>query len=144
MDEDEYQADAIVPIVRVCLLQTVRVPPRLYVLAKAKVGTILPTNPVLFEPDERATRLFGVHLEEALLEPCDDEVLQVPLANPGGFTQTVQAGEIIGSAAEASLVCTAEENSPEARILTARTTPSEVPAKQRKVETNCGRARSPP
>ena len=82
LDEDEYQTDATVPMVRVCLLQTVRVPPRQYVLAKAKVGTTLPTSPVLFEPDETVRKSFGVHLEEALLEPCDDDVLQVPLANP--------------------------------------------------------------
>ena len=131
MDGDECVADAVVPMVRVCLLQTVRVPPRQHVLAKAKVEATLPTSPVLFEPDENTEITFGIHLSEALLEPCYDGVLQVPLANPTGFTQIIQAGEFIGSAAEASLVCTEKENGSEAKILIARTTPSEVTTKQK-------------
>ena len=98
---------------------------------QAKVETMPPTSLVVFEPDENTEKIFGIHLNEALLEPCDDGALRVPLANPTGFTQIIQAGEVIGRAAEAPLVCVVKDNDLEARILIARMTPPGVTTKQK-------------
>ena len=111
-------------MVRVCLLHTVRVPPRQRVLAQ--VESNLTAGPVIFEPDDRVEQLWGAHTEDAVVEVSDEGSIQVPLVNPTGFTVTIQAKEILGHATEASIVSDQDVSSPEVKVLTARMTSREV------------------
>ena len=120
--EEEY---AVVPMVQVCLLQSVRVPPRQRVLAKAQVESSLTAGPVIFEPDDRVEQIWGAHTEDAVVEVSDEGSTQLPLVNPTGFTVTIQAKEVLGHATEASIVSDQDMSSREVKVLTARMTKSQ-------------------
>ena len=68
--------EAVVPKVRVHLLQTVRVPPRQSVFVELATETELL---VVFEPSERMEQDWGIHAEDCLLGPSNDGTIKVPL-----------------------------------------------------------------
>ena len=123
---DEGPTDACVPLVRVFLLQTVRVLTRQQTIARAKLETGLPLGPVVFEPDSEIEQSWGVYLSDALVDPSNDGIFQLSLSNPTGFTQTLQAGKSLGCATEASMVEVEQQRAPNVRVLTARLTGGEA------------------
>ena len=129
---DVEHDDAVVPVVRVCLLQTVRVPPRQRVLTRAQVQSSRPCGPIIFEPDDRMEEIWGAHTEDSLLELNEEGSIQVPLANHTGFTITIQAGEVLGSAAEAFVVRDEEEGPPPVKVLSARVSSQEASAREKR------------
>ena len=117
--------DTVVPLIRVHLIQTLRVPAHQWALAKIKTESELPAGPVVFQPEEDAEEAWGVYLEDSLLEPGSDGCLEVPVANRSGFTQVIKAGEMLGGVVGASVV-EAEQPPSEARVLRATVDPSEA------------------
>ena len=96
--------EAVVPMVRVHLLQTVRVPPYQSVFVKITTETELLDTPVVFEPSERMEQDRGIHAEDCLLEPSNDGTIKVPLTNPTATTRIIQAGEVLGQVTPASVI----------------------------------------
>lgn len=128
------QDDAAVPTVRVHLLQTVRIPPRQRVLASAQVQSSMPCGPIIFEPDARMQQVCGTHTEDSLLQLNRDGSTRVPLDNPTGFTVTIQAGEVLGSVAEASIICNEEVPPAPVKVLSARMSSQYISAQEKQCQ----------
>ena len=116
---DDEEAD-MVPTVQVCLLQTVRVPPRQSVFVKTTVETELSTTPLVFEPSDRTDQDRDVYGEDCLLEPSDDGTIKVPLTNPTAASRIIQAGEVLGQVVSALVVHAVETEIVVGRVLTGR------------------------
>jgi len=91
--------DATVPLVRVSLLQSVRVLPHYSAIVKAKVdsekGVV---TPLILQPEEGL--IDGLTVEESLLTVQDDGTTQVSVVNLTGFTQTIDSGTSLGTASK--------------------------------------------
>ena len=111
VDDEEADMDEVVPTVQVRLLQTVRVPPRQSVFVKTTAETKLSTTPLMFEPSDRTNQDGAAYSEDCLLEPSDDGIIKVPLTNSTATTRMIQAGEVLGQVASASVIHTAETGS---------------------------------
>lgn len=118
--EPEEESNAVVPMVRVCLLQTVRLPPRQCVLARASTDSQLSADLVMFEPSERVEQVWGVLAEDSLVRPHEDGAIQVALTNPTRTTQIMDAGETLGQVTEASVIWADEAGLSEVRMVSAR------------------------
>ena len=92
----------------------------------------LPPGSIIFEPDERANQKWGAHAETSLLELNNKRFLGVPLDNPTGFTISIQAGEVLGSAAEAAVIQSQEEDPPQQKVLTARVSSEEASGREKR------------
>ena len=120
VDDEEADMDEVVPTVQVRLLQTVRVPPRQSVFVKTTAETKLSTTPLMFEPSDRTNQDGGAYSEDCLLEPSDDGTIKVPLTNSTATTRMIQAGEVLGQVASASVIHAAETEAVVGRVLSAR------------------------
>jgi hypothetical protein len=87
---------------------------------------------IIFEPDERVKHKLGAHAEHSLLELNDKRSLWVPLDNPTGFTINIQAGEVLGSATEAAVIQSQEEDPPQEKVLTARVSSEEASGREKR------------
>ena len=102
--EGDSQADAIVPSVRVYLLQSLRLPPRQSTFARVKIEGSPPTpNPVLLEYNESIERTLGLRINDALIQTSKDGSAQILIANPSGFTQRVEGGVRLGNAVQVTV-----------------------------------------
>ena len=130
--EMEFTAstDAVVPTIRVHLVQAIRVPARQWALAKLRTESELPTGPVVFQPNTDTEQTWGVYLEDSLLEPGTDGYLQVPVVNRSGFTQEIDAGESLGGVMGASVI-TAGESPSVASVLRATVDSGEASTREK-------------
>ena len=101
--EVEEDTDAGVPMVRVCLLQTVRVPPRQSILIKITTETELFDTPVVFEPSERTGQHRWNYAEDCLMKPTSDGTIKVPFTNQIAVTQIIQVGKMLCQVPSASV-----------------------------------------
>ena len=83
----------------------------------------LPPGPVLFQPGDNAEQMWGLSLDDALLEPTTTEPLKISVANRTGFTQVIETGETLGAVSEATVIQTEPEPGEGTRILAATVDP---------------------
>ena len=130
--EEQDDVGSVVPTVRVCLLQTVWVPPQQCVVTRVTSNSKPLADLLVFEPNEEVQQECGILMEDSLLHPSEDGTIQVTLTNPTGITQVMEAGEMMGHVTEAMVVCAEEEEISPVRIMSAR----------RDTEWACARERS--
>ena len=87
-----------VPLVRVSMLQSVRVLPHHSTLVTVKVdGEITTSGSLLLQPEES---MAGLLVEESLVTVQNDSTAHVSLVNLTGFTQTIDSGTTVGTVSE--------------------------------------------
>ena len=96
--------EAVVPTIRVQLVQSVRLPPRQSTFVQVRVDTDGPHDSILVEHDTEIEDATGLQVEDALLCPTDEGLAHLLVTNPSGFTQTADCGTLLGKAVEASVV----------------------------------------
>ena len=94
---------AAVPLIRVRLLQSVKLLPcqSLSVLVKTHAGEH--KGPLLIEYDEAVEKATGLHVQDAMFTP-QDGVAPLVVSNPSGFTQAVGEGEELGKVMQVTVV----------------------------------------
>ena len=96
--------EAIVPMVRVNLLQSVKLPPQSSTVVQVKVTETLGNSPLLLEESNEVRDEFGIRIEDALLQPTEDGVAHIAISNWSGFTQTIKGGANLGKAVGVTVV----------------------------------------
>ena len=103
--EDNF---ASVPVVRVRLLQSVRVLPHQTRSVLVQVDAESCKGPLLLEYQSDVEEATGLQVEDALLSPAKGGVSQLVVANRSGFTQVAQEGADLGEATEVTLITSGE------------------------------------
>ena len=101
--------EAIVPMVRVNLLQSVKLPPQSSTVVQVKVTETLGNSPLLLEESNEVRDEFGIRIEDALLQPTEDGVAHIAISNWSGFTQTVKGAANLGKAVGVTVVTPEED-----------------------------------
>ena len=101
--------EAIVPMVRVNLLQSVKLPPQSSTVVQVKETETLGNSPLLLEESNEVRDEFGIRIEDALLQPTEDGVAHIAISNWSGFTQTVKGGANLGKAVGVTVVTPEED-----------------------------------
>ena len=101
--------EAIVPMVRVNLLQSVKLPPQSSTVVQVKVTETLGNSPLLLEESNEVRDEFGIRIEDALLQPTEDGVAHIAISIWSGFTQTVKGGANLGKAVGVTVVTPEED-----------------------------------
>ena len=97
-------SSARVPLVRVSLVQSVRLLPHQSVGAAVRVeGVDQFTKPLLLEHSPEVQRMTGIQCGDSLIEPREG-LAHIVLSNPTGCSLQVSADTCIGEASEVSLV----------------------------------------
>ena len=112
------EEDLVVPVIRVHLIHSVDVLPRQGTYAQIKLEDVS-SGAILVEPDGSLAKMFGVMVGSSLLQPDMDGIAYLPIWNPTGFTRKLEAGELLGRATEAIVVCPSEINQPAVRTISA-------------------------
>ena len=91
----DSDANALVPTIRVCLVQSLRLPPnRGAVVPVCCEGNVEQCQqPLLVEAEGR---LDGLTVESAMIIPPKDGITQIVVRNDSGFTQKLDEGEVLG------------------------------------------------
>lgn len=119
--EEDFEANAIVPMVRVWLVQSLRLPPCQCALARVGVeNNQCNSNPLLLDNDQKIEESIGVHIGDALLQPSEDGIAYVLIATPTGFTQRMEVREVLGKAVQATVVCAGNTESSRVFIVWAK------------------------
>lgn len=103
--QQEECTTAMIPMVRVMLVTSLKVPPYQSIQAHVQPeGHPVLAGPLLlqYRPDVEET--LGVRAEDVLIDPSSDETPIVLLSNTTGFTQRLDAGEYLGGATPATPV----------------------------------------
>ena len=103
--EDNF---ASVPVVRVRLLQSVRVLPHQTRSVLVQVDAESCKGPLLLEYQSDVEEATGLQVEDALLSPAKGGVAKLVVANRSGFTQVAQEGADLGEATEVTLITPGE------------------------------------
>ena len=101
--------EAIVPMVSVNLLQSVKLPPQSSTVVQVKVTETLGNTTLLLEESNKVRDEFGIRIEDALLQPTEDGVAHIAISNWSGFTQTVEGGANLGNAIGVTVVTPEED-----------------------------------
>ena len=128
---EEEIGEAVVPTVHVCLIRTVRIPPRQSTFVQITAETELLDTPVLFEPSAGAEQGSGVYMEDCLLEPRDDGITRVSITNPTATTQIIQAGKELGQVSPVSIVQVEGTETLVGRVLSARGDPQQAASQEK-------------
>ena len=97
--DDNSSDDAVVPSVRVYLLQSVRLPPRQSAFVPIKMEGNPPcSDTFLLEYDVEIEQSLGLRISDALVRVSDDGTARVVVTNPSGFTRNAEEGARLGSA----------------------------------------------
>ena len=97
--------EAAVPIIRVCLLQSVSIPAGQSALIPVRVeGACPPKGPLLLDYDSSVEQTTGLQFEDALLQPDQDGVATLCVSNSRGFLGLVEEGTVLGTAVKAVVV----------------------------------------
>ena len=101
--------EAIVPMFRVNLLQSVKLPPQSSTVVQVKVTETLGNTTQLLEESNEVRDEFGIRIEDALLQPTEDGVAHIAISNWLGFTQTVEGGANLGNTTGVTVVTPEED-----------------------------------
>ena len=108
--DTEETEEAVVPMVRVRSLQSVRLLPGQSAIVPVRVeSSKLQVSAVLLESRQAAT---GLRVADALLQATEDGAAQLIVSNPSGFTQTVEENAVLGEATEVNVVKPEEQTTP--------------------------------
>ena len=90
----------MVPTVRICLVQDVRLIPNECVTAQVQMdGDVgIRMQPLLAEGDKPLIQKRGLQMVDEILPPSEDGMVQVSLVNHLGITQKLKKGMEIGRA----------------------------------------------
>ena len=106
---NETRSTAMVPSIRVCLLQTVKVLPCQSRSVLVKLDGSGPNDPLLLEYDETIKNATGLQVEDTLLSPSGEGLARLVVTNRSEFTQVATEGDDLGGAARVTIVHPAEE-----------------------------------
>ena len=101
-------SDAVVPMVRVRLLQAVKLPPQHCGQFEARLEAMLEGEGALLLESSPELEGSGVWAQESLIEPRSGTV-QVVLSNPTGFTQSLEKNDVVGIAEVVAVTLMGEE-----------------------------------
>ena len=96
---------AVIPMVRVRLVTSLRVPP--YQSIRAQVETdddCAKPGPLLLQYRQDVEESLGICADDVVIDPVKDEVCVVLLSNSTGFTRHMEAGEYLVGAVSATVV----------------------------------------
>ena len=97
--------EAVVPTVRVCLLQSVSVRAGRSAMVPVRVeGTDNLKGPILLDYDKSVERATGLVVEDALIQPTKEGYATLCVSNRQGFMHSVRDGTTLGRASEATIV----------------------------------------
>ena len=108
--EEVQLEEAVVPMVRVQLLHSVRILPQQSVVVNVKpMNTIAATESTWLLEPEGSLRQIGIHPKETLIRPMTD--VKLVITNSSGFTQRLEEGLVVGTMEAVSVVdpCTTPE-----------------------------------
>lgn len=101
--DKDSDADALVPTVRVCLVQSLRLPPNqgavVPVRCEGNVEQFQQPLLVVAEQD-----LDGLIVDSAVIMPPKDGITQIVVRNDSGFTQKLDEGAILGMVESAEVI----------------------------------------
>lgn len=107
--KEEASAEvATVSSIRVCLLQSVRIPARQSSVVPVHVQGNFPGKSVLLEQDSSLNESTGLVLDDVLVLTTEDEVAGMRISNPSSFTAVLEKGTVLGQATEVSEVSASE------------------------------------
>ena len=86
---------ATVPIIHVCLLQTVKLLPSHSAVVSVKTDVSECGGPLLIAYDKTVENATGLQVEDSIFTPSDG-VSRLVVTNPSGYTQVVEEGEELG------------------------------------------------
>ena len=97
--------EAVVPTVRVCLLQSISLPAGQSAVVPVKVeGADKLNGPMLLDYDESIELSTGLMVEDALIQPTKEGYAALRVSNRHGFMHSVEDGATLGRACEATVV----------------------------------------
>ena len=128
--------EAVVPTVRVCLLQSVSIPAGQCALVPVRIEGARPADgPLLLDYDSSLEQTTGLQFEDALLQPDESGVATLCLSSSRGFAGLVKEGTVIGKATEAVVVEPAITDSVHASTTSVKRVSTPAPSyQQRKKE----------
>ena len=94
---------ATVPLIRVYLLQSVKLLPYQCRSVWVKTDVCKHTGPLLIEYDENVEKATGLHVQDAIFT-LRDGVARLVVSNHTGFTQVVGEGEELGTVMEVTVI----------------------------------------
>ena len=129
----------ITPSVHVRLLQSVCLPPGQSIFARVEIpGHIQAPNPILLEGDESIGGVVGLQIDDSLVEVPDDGTAKLSITNLSGFTQRLERGMRVGSAAPVTVEDCGEPVEPSRALMVSSApherTPARVQMRRRKLE----------
>ena len=96
---------AIVPSIRVRLVQSLRLPPSRSAVVPVRLDSTWELKkPLMVEGDGSFERETGLIVEDALIAAAEDGITQLVVTNLSGFTQTVQEGVLVGEVQPADVL----------------------------------------
>ena len=104
VDKEENRAKAIVPVIYVRLLQSVRMLPHQSETVLVHVEGKYFQEPLLFEYQSRVEASLGLQVEDAVISPAVNGIARMVLANLSGFTQVAGEGYELGETSEVTVV----------------------------------------
>ena len=118
--EEDSEGDAIVPMVRVRLLKSLRILPHQSIVARVMVeDDRLRQDPLLLLHNQDLEKTTGVQVGDVLIQPDLGGSSQVVMTNTSGFTQRLEKEDVLGEAVEVKLVqaSTPDTDAPRAFIV---------------------------
>ena len=109
MSHTHSAKEAVVPTVRVRLLDSIRLPPSQSVYAQVQISqndVNAEADSLLVEYDPQVEKDTGLQVGSALLQPSREGFSQLLISNRSGFTQTAEKGTVLGVAVPATAVPT--------------------------------------
>ena len=95
--ESDWDYDAVVPFVRIRLVQSLRVPPHQSILAIVQLeNDCHQGNSLLFQHDDSLEVLSGLSPDDAMIQPSQDGKSYILISNFTGCTQRLERGDVIG------------------------------------------------
>ena len=94
-----------VPIVRVKLVQSIKLPPNQTVMAEVKLSDGVSGNgPMLLEPDLTVCQERGVQVADSVVMPSEDGIARVMITNCLGMSQRAEMGMEVGIATPTEVI----------------------------------------
>ena len=116
--DEESEHEAIVPMVRVRLLQSIRLLPHESALAKIRMeGIGHSSDPLLIQHDKNTQNATGICIGDALVRPDPDSLSQILVTNMTLFTRRLEGGDVIGEATPVAVVCLTDPADSEAFVV---------------------------
>ena len=101
----ENRDDAVVPMFRVRLVTSVRVPPYQSVEAQvAPEADYSRPGPLFLQYRQDVEESLGISAENVVIDPARDKACLILLSNSTGFTRHLEAGEYLGGAVPATVI----------------------------------------